>query len=313
MKRILLVISTSIVVAITFVSLKYATFGFLMPKANFGMRAICKQNDIKDLYLGSSMFRQGIDSREMGDSTYLLSYSSNRPYLEAMQLKYLLEHGAKFKRLIVDMYPYSISRKVNLADVKMLMDGDLKFTIDLFTAMYKNGSSVSRLFEMLFLENNELFLTLPVSYKYMNDRYDRGSNTSKRHGVTKEELANKQPHEVENEELNPYQAEGLEDIIRICKEHSIDLVFLETPKYKTINEDRVYEKLMKQFSAFLSERKVKMILYKKTGDKIKGIVDDSLISTYDFDDGEALFYTDLYHISYEGRQDLSKRVINLLQ
>lgn len=312
MKRILSIIFSSIAVAASFVCFKYVTFGKVMPNANFGMRAICKHADINDLYLGSSMFRQGIDSRELGDSTYLLSYNSNRPFLEAMQLDHMINNGAKFKRLIMDMYPYSIARQVGLSDVKMIMDGDVKFTIDVYAAMRKSGSPISTLYDMLVLQNNETFLTLPLSFQIMNERYDRGSNATKLHGRTTEFLAGLEPHSVERETMTEVQADGLERIILMCRENNIELVFLETPKYKVVNDDSVYVKLMREFALFLSERNVRMIVFKKTGEKLSDIVNMSLVNIYDFDDENALFYRDLYHISFEGRQELSKRIKEIL-
>lgn len=312
MKRIVWIILSSIIVTIVFVGLKYLTFDSVMPNANYGMRAICKAKDIKDLYLGSSMFRQGIDAKEMGDSTYLLAYNSNRPFLEALQLKRLLDNGAKFDRLIVDMYPYSITRDVGISDVRMIMDGDIKFTCDVYRAMQKCGSPISTLYDLLFQQNNEIFLTLPVSYKLMNSRYHRGSNTSFRHGLSTEELAKLEPKEVDSRQMNEFQIKGLEQIISMCRDNAIELVFIETPKYQIINEDELYSKLMTDFAVFLSARDVEMILYDKTYDKVVDLINPVYVKKYSFDDSNPQYYLDLYHISYEGRQELSKKVLNLL-
>ncbi len=312
MRRILIIFLTSIIVVIAFVFLKYLTFGLVMPNANYGMRAICHAKNISDLYLGSSMFRQGIDARELGDNTYLLAYSSNRPFHEAMQLKFLLDNGSSFKRVIVDMYPYSIVRNVGISDVRMIMDGDIQFTFKVYSAMKKNGYPLTTLYDLLVLQNNELFLTMPLTFQLMNNRYERGTNPTTRHGKTMEYLAKQKPKPLEGIQMNKNQVDGLNQIIEICKEKNIELLFLETPKFISINEDEVYNMLMREYVHFLSDRNVSMILFEKTKDKVKDIIDDELVYSYKFDDNNPQYYLDLYHISYEGRQELTKVLKEIL-
>lgn len=283
-----------------------------MPKANYGMRAICNAGALSDLYIGSSMFRQGIDTKGLGEHTYLLAYNSNRPFHEAMQLKNLLDNGAKFDRLIVDMYPYSMTRDAGISDVKMIMDGDMAYTFKVYAAMKKEGYPLSSLYDMLILQNNELFITLPISFKLMNSRYERGSNTTTRHGREASELEQLKPKEVSTIDFNRIQVNGINDIIDICRNKNKELVFLETPKYYIINNDSVYIQIMKEYAQLLSDRGVKMILYEKTFNKIADVVDREIIETYDFDDENPLYYLDLYHISYEGRQVLTKTLVNQL-
>lgn len=312
MKRILTIVASSILVAVAFVGLKYCTFSCILPKATFGMKAICNSNKISDLYIGSSMFRQGIDTKELGENTYLLAYNSNKPFHEAMQLRYLLENGAKFDRLIVDMYPYSTARDVGIEDVKMIMDGGIAFTFELYTAMQKEGYSFATLYDLLFLQNNEVFITWPISIYLMNSRSERGANITIRHGK-ETDLINKKPNEIEFHHMNPIQIKGLNDIIYLCKQHGVELLFLETPKYYILNEDPVYNKMMSEYSSFLNEKKVKMILFEETKKSIGDVIDKDLVLSYPFDNTNAMNFTDIYHISYEGRQELTKVLVDLLK
>lgn len=312
MKRIVSITIAAIVVSCAFVGLKYLAFDCVLPKANYGMRAICKTNGISDLYIGSSMFRQGIDSRGLDDNAFLLAYNSNKPCHEAMQLRYLLKKGASFKRLIVDMYPFSMVRGTDLSDVRMIMDGDIGFTLELYSSMEK-PRSLATLYDMVFLQNNEFFATLPVSYHLLNARNDRGSNTSIIHGKTESELNTRSESEDNTDiQMRTVQLAGIDDIISICDINNIELLFLETPKYKSINSNKGYQQLMRSYAKYLSDRNIPMILYDKTMEIMTGIVNKSLVKTYSFDDGNALYYTDAYHISYEGRQEFTSVLKSVL-
>lgn len=312
MKRILSIIVTSIIVVVLFVGLKYFTFNQVLPKANYGMRAICETSGISDLYIGSSMFRQGIYARDLDANAYLLAYNSNKPCHEAMQVKHLLDNGASFNRLIVDMYPYSMVRDAELSDARMIMDGDLRFTLELFSFLPK-PRSLTTLYDMIVLQNNEFFLTLPVSFKLLNARNNRGSNTSIVHGKTDRELNTLTTRSDEvTIEMNETQIAGLNEIISICEEQHIEVVFLETPKYKSVNEDPVYRELMTTYAKFLSEKQIPMVLYEKTSAVVSDKIDESLVRSYRFDDGQALYYTDPFHISYEGRQQFTDALKGVL-
>ena len=87
MKRIMYIIAVSMLVVAGFTCLKFYTYGRLLPHANFGMRAICQLDDISDVYIGSSMFRQGIDARSISNNAFLLAYNGNKPSHEALQVK----------------------------------------------------------------------------------------------------------------------------------------------------------------------------------------------------------------------------------
>ena len=52
----------------------------LLENANYGMPALIEKGKVKNLYIGSSMFRQGIDImtlEENGEDNYVLAYNGN--------------------------------------------------------------------------------------------------------------------------------------------------------------------------------------------------------------------------------------------
>lgn len=313
MKRILYITITSIIVVLIFTVLKYYTFGRVLPNANYGMRAICKLNDVSDVYIGSSMFRQGINARGISDKSFLLAYNSNKPCHEAMQLENLIENGAKFKRLIVDMYPYSMIRDAEISDVRMLMDGDIGFTWKIYSAMPKESKSLGVLYNMLVLQNNELFVTMPISYKLINSRSDRGSNTSISHGSTAEELMAKMKRMKEKDlEMKEIQIAGLDEMISLCRNNDIDIVFLETPKYNILYEKDEYSELMEDYVKLLMDRDIPMIISNKTREVVGVEQNNQLVQSYEFDHSNPLYFTDGYHISWEGRKEFTNTLREVL-
>lgn len=61
------------------------------------MQAVLRKGETENLFIGSSMFRQGLDidvlEERLEGSSYILSYNGNQPALMAMELQYLLEQG----------------------------------------------------------------------------------------------------------------------------------------------------------------------------------------------------------------------------
>lgn len=306
MKRILCIILISLCFVIAFVLMKYALFERALQHSNRGMRSISKAEEVSDLFIGSSMFRQGIDASALDDGAYLLAYNGNQPFYEAMEARRMLDEGAKIRRIIVDMYPYSVTNKLGVSDVRLVMDGDIPFTFSVFSALHDQGLSVSLLFEMLFQNNNEIFLTFPISYPLIDRRYLRGSATSMIHGKSSEELDKLKVQPFSKLAFDPVQEEGLAQLISLCHDNDIDIVFLETPKYCKVNDDKNYRLMIRKYAEFLSEKGVEMILFQKSFDTLTVEMDRSKIISYGFDDTDPIYYTDLYHMSYEGRRKLTE-------
>lgn len=305
MRRIVYILLTSVLLTSAFVCLKFFSFNHYMKKANFGMRAICNQEDIEDLYIGSSLFRQGIDASRIAPHNYLLSYNGNMPCLEAMQLKHLFDNGAKFKRLFVDMYPYMMTRNINVSDVGLIRDGDMDFTLDLFSIMHSEGEPISTLYDMVVLKNNEFFVTLPLSLYIRNSRSKNGSGLGIRHGNR-----SSVNHWLDNDvrEMTELQINSVKQIIKLCRQHHVEPIFLETPKYYKVHDDSTYSALLMEYSILLSSEGVKMVMCDYSSNKIINEINGSMIVSYPFDNKEKIFFIDSYHLSFEGREELTKRL-----
>ena len=102
------ILAVCLVLAFLMIKNEYAR---CLPSGAYGMQPLIKNGKTEHLFIGSSMFRQGLDihvlEEQLGDSVYLLSYNGNQPILMAMELAYLLEQGVEIGHLYVDLYGYT--------------------------------------------------------------------------------------------------------------------------------------------------------------------------------------------------------------
>lgn len=312
MKRIFLIVITSLVVVTLFVIGKYQFFDIAMAHSNYGMRAICNEKEISSLYIGSSMFRQGINVAEIEPSAYLLAYNGNQPVAEELCLKYMLEKGANIKRLVVDMYPYSAADSPSISDSRTFQDGDMKFTFGVYDAL-SDTKDYSYLLKMLLNGNNESFVTWPATHGMIDSRYYRGSSTAILVGKTNEKLDKAELKFWGRDTLQPLQMDALDRIIQLCEQKDIEVVFVETPKYYRVYADKAYISMMKDYYDFLKERNVKTILCDKIVDALCLGSESRNLVTYSFANSDASNYQDLIHLSGKGRDEFSTQLGMLLK
>ncbi|HOP12239.1 MAG TPA: hypothetical protein PK629_12200 [Oscillospiraceae bacterium] len=320
MKRILVVLLASLLLIGAFIPMKRLLITNDMKNAEFGMSRLISDSEIDRLYIGSSIFRQGLDVNTIGEkvsgSNFLLSYNGNQPCLEALELKYLIDHGVRIGTLYVDMYAYTLVAGVSLSDDRMFLDTDFQFMKELYRTLSENGKAgMKELFEMVVTANNELFLTWPISYPLINSRYLNGSGTAVTEGRTAEDLE-KLPINTENTTLNSVQVQGLYDIALLCRENDIDLMFIETPKYRKAAQNQAYPDIMTQYMALLTGENVRMIVSSETYAAYLSAGNEenaALITTYEFDCENASYFQDLIHLSTEGKETFSTVLADLIE
>ena len=126
MKKILTTSFITIIICILLLLVKNQYSYLLLTNSTYGMPALIKQGTVENLYLGSSMFRQGLDINILDGKTkttnYILAYNGNQPALEYYELKYLLEHNVKISNLYIDMYIYSAWEEPEISDEKLFME-----------------------------------------------------------------------------------------------------------------------------------------------------------------------------------------------
>ena len=307
MKRILCIVLCATILSGVLVFAKLGISPYLMKDANYGMARLKTMGKVDILFVGSSMFRQGIDTQSLSDGqeqTYLLAYNGNQPFSIYLEIEELLDNGVQIDYLVVDMYAYSLTADVMLSDVRIFQDNSTKFTYSLYETMRENGSAdVSDLHEMLIKTNNEVFFTWPISFPLINDRYINGSNASKNKGATADQLS-KLPLDFGNTEINDVQAKALDNLIQLCREKNVDIMFLETPKYSYLYQGDAYCNIMGEYIKLLNSYGCKQIISQRTAMEC-GVQEDEVHTVYSFESDTSEFFTDLLHMSSDGREAFS--------
>lgn len=307
MKKYMKCLTFSLLIGILLLTLKNEFSPLLLKDASYGIPALIAQGYVDNLYLGSSMFRQGIDIMTLednGEKNYILAYNGNQPALEYYQLKTLLNNGLKINNLYVDMYVYSAWAQPKISDVKMLME----FGLSDKWSLYKLLPSDWKLFWQMFVTgNNELLSTWIINGQLVNSYFYKGGTTAKPSASDKIRLDSLTLPEID-ESMNPVQKEFSIKLIQLAKDNGINLVYLESPKYCNMADNPEYIRAMSQYIDFLESQDAAYILcditWKLTGQKEN-------CKYYLYDNSNSEYYVDNGHLSYAGRLEYTQKIEEL--
>ncbi len=301
------IITIGICFLLLFLKNQYACL--LLTNSTYGMPALIKQGSVQNLYIGSSMFKQGLDIETLGEyNSYILSYNGNQPVFEFYQLKYLLDHGVQIENLYVDMYVYSAWEDPKISDEKLFMEVSIPEKILLWDLIKKTSeNNFQYLWRIWVNSNNELILTWPVSSPIINSQFLKGGSLNKPESISKDALAHISIPPMA-ETMNSIQQFYINEIISLAEENNINLLFIETPKYESVTTDTSYLSAMVQYAHLLDTEDTAYILSENT----KQYCQLSHAHSYSFDITEETYYADTMHLSYNGRIVFTNILLNTL-
>ena len=281
----------------------------LLQHATYGMPALIEMGNVQNLYIGSSMFRQGLDihvlEEENEEENYILAYNGNQPVFEYLQLKKLLENDVKIKNLYIDMYVYSAWSEPKISDEKLLLETNMNDKIRLWKLLSFSGKGNAEVFWKIFVNgNDELLLFWPINDVLINEHFYRGGSTSRPVASSEEKLSQLSTPELEGN-MNEIQKEAIKSLIELAQGHKINITFVETPKYKTVVNNLHYLAAMQEYVNYLSDYNVTCVLSEQTLSQIP-VVND--VTEYAYDHSNADYFQDLIHLSYEGRCEFTRRL-----
>ena len=301
MKRVLKTVAVAFIIALILILIKNE-YARCLPASTYGMQAAIRKERVDNLFIGSSMFRQGLDidvlEAELPGSSYILSYNGNQPALMALELQYMLEQGLQVKNLYIDLYPYTAAADPWISDTKILLDTDLKFKAKAWRLM-RNSTDVSfgDFYEFFVTANNEQLLTYPLNNKIVSSQFRDGGSLIRQQGRTREEL-----YALgtlgSRDGVNRTQTEGYGKIVELAEDYGLNLWFLETPKYERMYADADYQKLYGEALDIVRE-----LQQDWTG---TGSFTILCTENLEFDITDAGCYQDLIHLSAEGRENYTK-------
>lgn len=269
----------------------------LLNHANYGLPALISRGEVNNLFVGSSMFRQGIDIIEADkweETNYVLAYNGNQPITEEWMLKYLIQKGVSVDTLYVDMYVYSAYSKSQISDEKLFMEVGIREKRQLWQLISDAG--IEEFLRIFVTANNEALLTWPIHSGLVNQRFMQGGNIAETQGQSAEQLQQLEIPQI-NEEMNLEQKKAIEGIIEIAKENDIKVIFVETPKYVSVTESAAYQKALAEYENILKRENVTYILAE---------------DVWDEEMKDAGNFIDLLHLSSKGRRDFTKKLLDCL-
>lgn len=275
---------------------------YLLPNDAMGVRSVVAQKHVDTLFLGSSAYRKGIDmyliEEKLEGESYALTYNGNEALNMAIELKELLKAGTEIELLVVDFNPSMMDRGADLSDKRLLWDISMEGKLSLWRELAKcEDTDFFTFYDYFVLSNNDYMLTYPVSHPLIADRYYRGGCTQadETPGSTREEL--NELEIVENPGVNELQLKSIGEIVALCKKHEIEVVFLESPRYYRMESDENFMKKAAILEEYLSEQGVTSILTEDLG----------------FDNTNPAYYSDLTHMSGDGKREFTSLLIPLLR
>lgn len=306
MKKIGITFITSIILLQTLIWVKCEYSRKLYKKANYGIEKIVTEGKVTNLFIGSSMFRQGLDiyeiEKELGNDSYILAFNGNQPVFEFLELEYLINNGVKIENLFIDLYPYSAAAEPKISDIRLLSQTDMRFKMNI-VSIFKdlNLLTFPTIWEMFVTSNNEELFTFFVNHKIIDNLYYKGGNIQEKPGISLESMNLLSINNVEEERLNNCQKEYLYKIINLCKEKNICLSFIETPKWYEVYKNVGVRKVMMEYINLLQEENVPFFLSKSVIENV-----DIEKEFVEFNSYEAQYFLDTVHLSSSGRKKYTK-------
>ena len=291
MKKILTTV-TAVLVAVALVIVLKNQYGSIFAGNTYGMLALLEQGEVDHLFIGSSMFRQGLDidalEENLDGSVYILSYNGNQPVFMAKELEYLLGQGLKIENLYIDFYAYTLTAVPWISDTKMFLDTDLAFKLDAWKTMAENNEvGLKDFYEMFVTANNEQIFMYPINNAIVSSQFRNGGSLLYMAGQTKDHLDTLDLGVRDG--LFESQLAGYDRISELAKEYDINLLFIETPKYEKLLTDTregCYMDLLKEMIAWAEKVNAPFLL----------------AESFDFDHTDGANFQDLIHLSGQGRK-----------
>ena len=313
-KNIIFTMSTAIICMILLV-LKNQYSPLFLSHSTYGMPSLIKTGSVDNLYLGSSMFRQGLDIRILNDnlssSQYILSYNGNQPAAEFYELKYLLDHDVNIQNIYIDMYVYSAFESPKISDEKLFMEMDIAGKYNLWSLLKDASTSSNKLmlfWQMWISSNNELLLTWPISAPIINHQFHSGGTLTQNSGSSAQTLNNTAVPSISST-INSIQKDYICALIQLARENNITVTFIETPKYQNVSHSTSYLQAMHTYTELLDQETIPYILSQSTYD---ALAVSSPVYVYNFDTRNPNYYIDIMHLSSTGRCEFSKLLTSYL-
>lgn len=274
----------------------------MIPNKDMGIQSVISRGNMDYLFVGSSSFRKGVNMKtlesELDGSVFMLTYNGNQPMNVWVELEEIIKSGTNIGTVIYEIEPGMIDRGADLSDKRLLWDVDMSSKVRIWNYLKdREDANFFMFFDYWVSSNMDYLITYPVAHKVIAKRYYLGGNDGEdvSSGKTAEEL--EELPIKEDPGIDKLQEESIVNIINLCNEQGINLIFLEPPKYIKMYSD-------KNFADKLND--------------LKKLLDDNGAQAYfaedlGFDNRKPEYYSDLSHMSAEGMKELTDDILKVLK
>ena len=277
------------------------TYSCNMPVRNRGIRDAIRTGDLDVLFIGSSTFRANVDMPMMdeafGGRVYDISYGGNQLVATAIQYEEIKKRSDhKYGLIVFELGPMMLTQEVALSDSRVRWDLSWDGKKKLWESMSQAGNTdPAMMYEYFVTSGMDDLVTFPVTEPFYSTRYYKGAKTDETPSPGAEKLESAE-FDISDTQLVDAQAKAVSDIIEACRRDGQDFVFVESPCYHRLQEDKSFQKYRDEFTRILREKDAPYILAEDV----------------DFDSSEADFFEDMNHMSAEGRRAYTKELIRVL-
>ena len=300
MKKTIITIITAFILFLAVVMVKNA-YSYKIPNNEMGIQAVIAMKDVDYLFLGSSSFRKGVNmsglEKELDGTSFMLTYNGNQPMNAMIELQEIIKSNTKVHTLVYEIEPGMIDRGADLSDKRLLWDIDLDSKVQIWKYLQEREDANFFMFYDYWVSSNmDYLITYPIAHKVISKRYYKGGNDGLDVSLakTEEELMNLPIKEDPG--IDELQLNSIVNIINMCKDNGIELIFLEPPKYKAMDFDENFTSKHAEMVKLLDDNNATYYLGEDLG----------------FDNTKAEYYSDLSHMSKEGMEELTNDIIKVL-
>ncbi len=303
MKKIIIAVLLVLIIVPLFVFLKYR-YSYQLAETNSGIGGYIEQKACDILFVGSSQSRQDYNIKIIdsvcGTSSYILAYNGMQPFIATEVVDYLTREYFKPAVIIMEAYPYLSVQEPRLADTRLFSDAppDLKDT--LINILKENrGFSFGQWYELVVRSENESLLMHMFTYNKKNNMSFKGSYQNKSVKGMKQDFILTENNTGGNFDsiLNTAQQLAHKELIEICKQQGIKLIYIRPPVAAPVYYSEHYT-----YASIILQNQIEDSLGVSYINNVKG-----------FSNFEPNNFSDFYHLSTSGRDKYSELIANVLK
>lgn len=257
------------VLLVTLTAAKFYLSELVYPKTS-GIPGLLALENVDYLFMGSSLTRQSYNIKMIEDeyytSAFACSYNGMDTVFAGKVLKYLLGHSkVRIGTLVMEAYPYKLfSPPSSLEDIRLFNASSAELKIEFLRDMYNSEHNLKKLYTLLVLSGNEDIVGAPFTYKILEKMSYRGTYVGKVMPGEYKLVPGKERAEVPHTFQGQY--DSYLDLIELCRENNIKLIFIEpfVPYYfqngekYTAGKEVLTRLLAEKGAVFISNKMIQM-------------------------------------------------------